>query len=890
MQSIHLHKQANIYSYGSETGLYVYCSGEDYSCYNTEIYVTNTSDPILSCPYNCTSASIRTWIPPTTASPTQNPYLATISPSQQSSSSPSRSSTICADTFMNIQEINYTYSKSEIFAMNETDTINCTYNGHCSDYTLNISDQNQNVSSLNFDCDSKDSSNLFIIDIINSSLNTINIWCNNIDSCKLLHLNISDSNINSVNIYCLEIWSCYSLSLYSFNSGIIANLFCIKHNACSDLNIRGDSEMFLNINIYKYSDSINIIHPNITNINLNCNDYNLIKYDTQIIPNRKDLLDLARDEYDYRKLSCDGNIKFYSPSDKLCETQYQLKPFDLTQIIIEGQNNIECVWMQIDNIFEVNFIGNCFQRDKIQYYIYDMTLSYIMIFKTDSVEINGELTLNNDRSLLICQNYFDNLNDTYNTLISMDSIFEYVLILIDYNESYPINDIIKAPFTKLLDIQSLHCDDTFTSIAITIDLSVSSTKDKSTVYGIFGDDNIFVSRSQLLLSNYFNIELTIIDNIENVEIVESEQNIEIIVIISLSVILCIFMVICIIYKCRHHYKTVKISNPMVIMLGIAHYDEDTKNSQINGYLSNLDGIDIDIKNVIQLFENTLNYSLFPECNINGKLKQYWTKQEILDIMNEKSAELSINIGKNKNYDGLVVIFSGHGIDNSIISSDYKKIDKHRIQRIFARAHDNQAIIRTIPRLFIFDSCTGINEREAEFRDASTIEEEPSSSSEEESTNAKGAKKDESEEKKKQEIVQRDSRRFTELQSWKLNEDNPDFNSIIFNSSNKDFQSKLSSEKGSLFMTRLIKGIERNNNGNCFKNKRYLSKIFGSIQSELHKRGKQLPEDKYYNHRNKNIIFVKKTDESLDNDISKQPDVELAKTIQSDVNNEETVIA
>ena len=136
--------------------------------------------------------------------------------------------------------------------------INCTYNGHCSDYTMNISNQNQKVSSFNFDCDSTNSCNLFIIDIINSSLNTINIWCNNSDSCKLLHLNISESKINSVNIYCIETWSCYYLSLYSGNINITANLFCIEYNACSDLNIRGDSEMFLNINMYKYSDSISI--------------------------------------------------------------------------------------------------------------------------------------------------------------------------------------------------------------------------------------------------------------------------------------------------------------------------------------------------------------------------------------------------------------------------------------------------------------------------------------------------------------------------------------------------------------------------------------------------------------------------------------------------------
>ena len=168
MQSIHLNKQANVYSHGSERGLYVHCSDETDSCLNTEIYVTNTSDLILSCPYNCTSVSTQFWIPPTPY-PTQHPSLAsstlpshtpTIIPSQSPTNrpsysptfspsvSPTSSPTICADTFMimNIEGMNYNYSKSEIFGMNETNTINCAYNGHCSDYTLNISHHNKKIS------------------------------------------------------------------------------------------------------------------------------------------------------------------------------------------------------------------------------------------------------------------------------------------------------------------------------------------------------------------------------------------------------------------------------------------------------------------------------------------------------------------------------------------------------------------------------------------------------------------------------------------------------------------------------------------------------------------------------------------------------------------------
>ena len=44
---------------------------------------------------------------------------------------------------------------------------------------------------------------------------------------------------------------------------------------------------------------------------------------------------------------------------------------------------------------------------------------------------------------------------------------------------------------------------------------------------------------------------------------------------------------------------------MVIMIGIGHYDENPISADIRGYLSDLDGIDIDIKNVVKLFTRNL---------------------------------------------------------------------------------------------------------------------------------------------------------------------------------------------------------------------------------------------------------------------------------------------
>ena len=97
--------------------------------------------------------------------------------------------------------------------------------------------------------------------------------------------------------------------------------------------------------------------------------------------------------------------------------------------------------------------------------------------------------------------------------------------------------------------------------------------------------------------------------------------------------------------------------------------------------------------------------------------------------------------------------------------------------------------------------------------------------------------------------------FDDSQKWAYNEHNPDYNLTLVNSSNTDFQSKLNTETGSYFLSGFIERIRRNDEKNCCGKQQYLSEIFGSIQQELHARGTQLPEDRFFNHQNKKIVFV-----------------------------------
>ena len=98
----------------------------------------------------------------------------------------------------------------------------------------------------------------------------------------------------------------------------------------------------------------------------------------------------------------------------------------------------------------------------------------------------------------------------------MSGIFEYVLLLISVNDSNTINNVIKSPITIFTeDMQFIECDENFSFIDITINLSISSAKNHARIDALFDDNGGFVSKSQVLLSNFFQVEINIV-NIINI--------------------------------------------------------------------------------------------------------------------------------------------------------------------------------------------------------------------------------------------------------------------------------------------------------------------------------------------------------------------------------------
>eukprot|EP01084_Bolivina_argentea_P217000 368502_1 len=291
-------------------------------------------------------------------------------------------------------------------------------------------------------------------------------------------------------------------------------------------------------------------------------------------------------------------------------------------------------------------------------------------------------------------------------------------------------------------------------------------------------------------------------------------------------------------KLRKKAKTIYIQNPMVIIVSIGVYEEHPKDPDIDAYFANLDNIEIDIENVIKLFgKQGLNYDIFPEYgNDISSYKIKWTEQELINFLKTQSNKLELNLNKAKKhlYDGLFVVISCHGMEGYIISSDIKRLSKMAIHRIFSATKPQS---RKIPRIFLFDSCSGNAEKSSQPRIRSGTHGKTTVVSDEKAHVGKNTEI--------HDIVPSNSL------MWAENEDNPDFKLVIINSSNHGFQSKMRVDTGSYVITKLTQQLGENIMHN--NNKQFLNEILDDIQEVLHDKGKQLMV-KIFNNKTEYIKF------------------------------------
>eukprot|EP01084_Bolivina_argentea_P232502 391856_1 len=425
-----------------------------------------------------------------------------------------------------------------------------------------------------------------------------------------------------------------------------------------------------------------------------------------------------------------------------------------------------------------------------------------------------------------CTQYFGTVNRTNATLRSISSTFEKVLHMISRFSDDFTN--VKTPLTTLRH-QYIDCDFSLKMINITTTFYLHSIQHNETYFlRVLNGNGSFVGNASRLLEDVLGVPVTlhVLNPLENIYIPTGWSTEYFIGIISGSISLIIVILLCMLYSRRRRKKkrekmTTYIHNPLVIAIAIGKYDKHPKNSEVSGYIFNdLNAIDIDIRNIVQFFGGILKYKILPKYNIKRKIKTYWKKKEVINLLKKQGKYLDQAVRKNK-HDALIVIVSGHGVQGNIITSDYKRINKDTVHRIFSVDFPS---LRYIPGIFIYDMCDGGNDR---VRDHSRVLD----------SNAEGYLMMSGGDRQTTKIY------GTDKEIWYKNEPNPDYNLVIINSSNKGFVSQMGVKSGSYMMNKFIQKMQQNIERG---NKLFLYEVFHQVQSQLHDKGKQLIEAKYNN--------------------------------------------
>eukprot|EP01084_Bolivina_argentea_P231478 390363_1 len=151
---------------------------------------------------------------------------------------------------------------------------------------------------------------------------------------------------------------------------------------------------------------------------------------------------------------------------------------------------------------------------------------------------------------------------------------------------------------------------------------------------------------------------------------------------SICLVICILMMILLILRNAKSKNTdfdEYITNALAVVIAIGNYESEeliTDHDVLDSYLTDLP-VDRDIENLSQLFD-LLNYKMIPT-----EFKITWTEEEIINYFENEIENELFNDEKELKYDALIVCVSCHGIENKIITSDYKTIEKAVLHRIIS---------------------------------------------------------------------------------------------------------------------------------------------------------------------------------------------------------------
>eukprot|EP01084_Bolivina_argentea_P247976 414820_1 len=246
-----------------------------------------------------------------------------------------------------------------------------------------------------------------------------------------------------------------------------------------------------------------------------------------------------------------------------------------------------------------------------------------------------------------------------------------------------------------------------------------------------------------------------------------------------------------------------------------------------------------------------------KCFCFGEYKS-WTADDIITFLKEDVGNTLLDDEEQLQYDSLIVCVSCHGQENVIISSDSKTIEKNVIHRIISAENP---VVRNIPRLFVFDSCEGIAQREYVRKE--TIYDE-------EKDNDKG-------------VTLKEISSGYEWTNESLKSKNPDYKLVCVSAANAGYQAKCHVNNGSYLINGFVQKLKCNLNK---KGNKTLQCIFEEVQQELHDTGKQQITH-HFNNNTSNVVFKKNNNKRcVDNSSQNQ---ELPKyVLRSSAANDENI--
>jgi len=376
----------------------------------------------------------------------------------------------------------------------------------------------------------------------------------------------------------------------------------------------------------------------------------------------------------------------------------------------------------------------------------------------------------------------------------------------------------------------------------------------------------------------------------------SDINDLILAVIAVAVVAILIWTFAIHRLCRKHQKrvaiakqTLSVKNPMVLAVGIARYEKKPTAPDFPGYVPDLVGLELDIKNTLRLFLTRLRYACFPHYDLKAP-KLSWTKAELEALLEERAAVFEANLRSDsaEKFDGLICVVSCHGMKDQIITSDYKLLKTVEFHRFFSKG--GHAMSRTVPRIFIFDCCHGNGEYGkfvslgknklstddegmlADMIDANSNPSEGGAPNVIAAPNEHGKNADDTEEDSEQKAAENESESEDESEDefeeeveeekvaecsvsseamWALDTEHPDHQLAVLNASTWGFQSKLNVESGSYLIAGFVDRAEKQLKAKgCVPR---IGALFKEIQDELRERNKQLPIY-IWNGNTENITF------------------------------------